>query len=100
MSRYTDSVHRELRGIRRVSPSIADGCDKCPDVEPEAGDEGFFSSVSCDACGSTFGGQRYAAHGFTDEDELIHLDICTDCLFYLANGDTPEDWRRYPGEGD
>jgi len=33
--------------------------------------------------------------------EVVHLDICATCLFYIANGDTPEttnDWHWGDGE--
>ena len=60
--------------------------------EPE--DEGSFSWSQCDACGSSLGGDRYAAHGFLKGTrEIIHLDVCVDCLLYLANGDEPEEWE-------
>jgi hypothetical protein len=71
-------------------------CSSCSDFDPETGDEGSFSWSSCDACGSSLGGTRHAAHGlispkkFHKRTEVIHLDVCTDCLFYTANGDLPE----------
>lgn len=71
-------------------------CSSCSDFDPEIGDEGSFSWSSCDACGSSLGGNRHAAHGlispkkYARRTEVIHLDVCTDCLFYTANGDLPE----------
>ena len=55
-------------------------------------DDGF-SWHQCDICGTTLGGSRHAAHAF-DDDELVHLMVCVDCVMYMANGDEPEDWRR------
>jgi hypothetical protein len=71
-------------------------CSSCEDFDPETGDEGSFSWSPCDACGSSLGGDRHAAHGLVSRTKygrkthLIHLDVCTDCLFYTANGDLPE----------
>jgi len=58
--------------------------------------EPHFSRVACDCCGSHLGGDRHPAHGIAkinDRETLVHLDVCTDCLVYLANGDEPEEWR-------
>jgi len=59
-------------------------------------EEGSFSWSECDACGSTLGGDRHPAHGLLPKDGIprgmIHLDVCSDCLCYLANGDEPEQW--------
>lgn len=52
--------------------------------------EGSFSPSSCELCGSRLGGDRYPAHGVNDDGEIIHYDICSDCLFYLANGELPD----------
>jgi hypothetical protein len=61
----------------------------------EVADEGSFSRQYCECCGSALGGNRYAAHGWldgiTDIEHLIHLEICQDCLMYLANGEEPEE---------
>lgn len=54
-------------------------------------DEGGFSHRSCECCGNPLGGNRYAAHAIADDGSILHYDICSDCLFYLANGDLPED---------
>ena len=71
------------------------GYDECTDEFEEAiengtvCDEGGFSWQNCDVCGSSLGGDRYAAHGHDSEGSIIHYDICCDCLAYLANGDVP-----------
>ena len=55
-------------------------------------DEGSFSWAQCDTCGSTLGGERYTGHCFAPQSmDVIHLDVCVDCLFFIANGDVPED---------
>ena len=43
-------------------------------------DEGGFSWQPCELCGSTLGGNRYAAHYRDDNNDIIHLDICADCM--------------------
>ena len=106
MSNFTDSIERELAGIGHISPGLASCCGECCSVfdlsetDMEVGlneggivDEGGFSSQSCDSCGSSLGGDRFAAHGFDKNDNVIHLDICVDCLMFHANGDEPESWE-------
>ncbi|MFW6083743.1 MAG: hypothetical protein ACODAA_00845 [Gemmatimonadota bacterium] len=106
MSNFTDAVGRYCDGLR-VAPGAAPGCDRCLDLPEgasaeEPGDdwcdlasEPSFSWSSCDSCGSTLGGDRYPAHGIDDEGRVYHLDICTDCVMFHANGDEPdpEAWR-------
>jgi hypothetical protein len=106
MSDYTAAVDRCLEGIEGLSAGACPNCPTCleiipPDDYDEGADwgetlsEGAFSWSSCDSCGSNLGGDRYPAHGFYTDDkgqrQLIHLDICTDCLMLIANGDEPTD---------
>jgi hypothetical protein len=49
-------------------------------------DEGSFSWRPCELCGSTLGGDRFIAHTGRGD----HLEICADCLVYLANGEVPQ----------
>lgn len=55
--------------------------------------EASFSWTACDVCNSGLGGDRHNAHGIysSEKGDYIHLDICTDCLSYFANGDLPYD---------
>lgn len=70
-------------------------CSSCSDFDPDIGDEGSFSWSECECCGSSLGGTRHAAHGLISRTKygrktvLIHLDVCTDCLMFIANGDLP-----------
>ena len=91
MSAFTDAVELELAGVEAVSVGGCEGCDDCGTGEPEAA----FSWSSCDGCGSTFGGDRYPGHGLID-GEMYHLELCVDCVQYIANGDEPDEWRRSP----
>lgn len=108
MSEFTDAIKHNLENLN-VMPGPACGmCSECdyrfdldedgrPETQPD--DEGGFSWSSCDSCGSTFGGDRFIAHAFIDNDHtnaLLHLDICVDCLMFHANGDEPETWRQHP----
>ena len=106
MSDFTASMDQQLEGIEHVSSGAIANCGECwdgftdqdDDEARELAEEPSFSRYSCDGCGSVLGGDRHPAHGvltedrFSPEDQIIHLDICTDCLLYLANGDEPEDW--------
>ena len=107
MSAFTEAVEAELDGIVHTSPGASPGCAECLPTynAEEPGDdwhdlanEGGFSWSRCDGCGSSFGGDRYPAHGFLASDErgVFHLDICVDCVMYLANGDEPEEWQQHP----
>ena len=106
MSNFTEAIERELSGIGHIAPGLASCCGECcsahglDEDEMREGcengtviDEGGFSGSSCDSCGSTLGGDRFAAHGFGKDDEVIHLDICVDCLMFHANGDEPQEWE-------
>lgn len=96
MSKFSAAVEKNLAGIEHLSTGYIphEDCSDCPEQQNEAvGDEGFFSWRACDGCGSSLGGTRYAAHGRDKKGGIIHLDICVDCLMYMANGDEPENWQ-------
>jgi hypothetical protein len=92
MSKFTDAIDSNLGEFELIAVGMTEDCDECPDGE----DEGFFSWSACDSCGSTLGGTRYAAHAVKKtgvlDTEIMHIDICVDCLMYHANGDEPEAW--------
>lgn len=48
--------------------------------------ESSFSWHACEACGSTLGGDRHPAHGVDKDGAILHLSVCTDCLYYLNYG--------------
>lgn len=96
------AVESELKGCEAFSVGACPGCEHCglsdepSDNERELAEEAHFSWSACDSCGSTFGGDRHPAHYLSD-GAIVHLAVCTDCLFYHANGDDPgEDWRQHP----
>lgn len=95
MSKFTDAVDSNLEGLEHISVGYAshDLCDECPEEQDEnVGDEGYFSWSACDSCGSSLGGTRYAAHARDKDGNLLHLNVCVDCLMYHANGEEPETW--------
>lgn len=105
MNDFTDAVDRALKGLKFVSVGVCAGCEECADCfATEIEDSGDFdpnrgfSWSDCGVCGSTLGGDRYFWHAWDAEtNETMHFDdMCSDCVRYLADGDEPEDWRRYP----
>ena len=98
MSKYAKAVEHNLEGLTFVSTGACPGCEDCgledvPDMDDERyemANEASFSWSQCDSCDSMLGGDRHPAHGVMDDGETLHLDICTDCLFYLNYGNEPE----------
>ena len=77
-------------------PQIADAQDKGAIVE-----EGSFSWANCDCCKRDIAGDRHTAHALLQDTTTIegikklsyfneHLEICSDCLEYIANDTIPE----------
>lgn len=116
MSAFTESIEHYCKGLT-VSPGAAACCDECrtsygcdDDADTETAQqylyenaEPYFSGGQCDSCGSTYAGDRDAAHGIphdfkAGEDTIIHMTICTDCVLFHANGDEPEEWYQTPGD--
>ena len=106
---FLERIERNLKGIHFFSVGPCLGCLTCfPDAEdPEnptesdydGASEGGFSWSRCESCGSNLGGQRYPAHGVIadspeqaqqDDHPIEHFEVCSDCLFFHANGDLPE----------
>ena len=97
--RFLAEYAERTRGLSYVSPghcrkcATCDTCDRHPRESCECFDEGFFSKSPCDTCGDTLHGKRYPAHGFRGKTRPrgrpVHLDVCDDCLQYVANGTVP-----------
>lgn len=89
---YRKEVERRMEGIHRTSTGACPGCSDCGLEEGaderavESSGESHFSWSACDACGGTQGGSRYPAHGFSAEHGRLHLNVCTDCVYYLNYG--------------
>ncbi len=58
-----------------------------------SGDEDLgFSWSGCDCCSSDLGGDRFKAVALNNKTmEHYDLEVCVDCVQYIANGDVPED---------
>lgn len=100
-TKFEKAVNDNLKGIESISVSLLSNCitclsdNNCTADEIENGivsDEGSFSWRSCESCSSNLGGNRYSAHGVNVDNEIIHFEVCEDCLFYLSNGDVPDNW--------
>ena len=98
---FLEAIGHYLDGLW-ASVGACPGCDECH-LEADASDEDIqmaeepnFSWGCCDSCGSSFGGDRHPAHAILDDGGILHLDICTDCLFFHAYGDIPETWDCSP----
>jgi hypothetical protein len=69
--------------------------DRAADLEELDGkdDLGFMWS-NCDLCNSGLGGDRYAATALPENPaenrDYVPLEICVDCLCWVANGDVPD----------
>jgi len=92
---YLEHFTEGTEGITCISSGTAlEGCSECyQGYEFEEGwftTEPYFSWSSCDTCGSTLGGNREDAHGYLNDNTLIHLSICVDCAVYIANCELPE----------
>jgi len=85
-----------FEGLTHCTTGLCPGCVECADRHGKSlhgmslaistgavYDEGSFSWSPCEGCGSTLGGTRYAAHGVDSNGDIIHLDICEDCLLAL-----------------
>jgi|ETNvirnome_2_300_1030623.scaffolds.fasta_scaffold73313_2 hypothetical protein len=94
---FITNVTNYLTGLTAVSTGACPGCDDCglsdcEDTESEeyqCAGEAHFSWSNCECCCSTLGGDRHPAHAMSD-GKLVHMNICTDCLFHIEFGETPE----------
>ena len=109
---FCEAIAQNTKGIDDLSTGWSAICPECyepyglccehaakahQEEHPDIGSEGHFSWHRCDCCGSTFGGDRHPAHGWMENhQELVHLEVCVDCLMFIANGDSPEKWTQHP----
>ena len=69
--------------LRNLSPKYEDLGDG------EHGDivEPSFSWSACECCGSTLGGDKYEADGYSEKHGVMEFDtICVDCIYYAEYG--------------
>lgn len=111
MSAFTDAIANNWPD-HIIAPGSAASCEQCRSIHGIAdgadleaaqeimeNDEGSFSWSQCQSCNSRLGGDRHTAHAIHNEafgpdakrpDDIVHIDICTDCLMFHANGEEPE----------
>jgi hypothetical protein len=104
MTTFEERFQNGLEGFHAESPGFDYTCSECQDAHGfccehsakhalengEVEDEGAFSWHGCDICGSQLGGHRYPAHALDKDNEIVHLEVCSDCYLYMANGELPE----------
>jgi hypothetical protein len=89
---YECAVASGLKGLEHVSTGVLPGCHECgvpdgaTDEDREMAEESSFSWSSCDVCCSSLGGDRHKAHGVDRNGDILHLEVCTDCLYYINYG--------------
>jgi Fe-S-cluster-containing dehydrogenase component len=92
---YAARVERNTEGMQALSTGICPGCTTCMDTYGY--DEPAFSWQGCDICGSSLGGDMEPYHYLDDDGEIQHGDnACTDCIMFLAYGDTPAHLETEP----
>ena len=108
---YAARVERNTEGMQALSTGICPGCTTCMDTygydDPAAFEEAWstgevnaepaFSWQGCDICGSSLGGDMEPYHYLDQDGEIQHGDnACTDCIMFLAYGDTPAHLETEP----
>ncbi len=83
---YQESFKNGSKGFAAWSSGFYLDCQDCYNNEHNILNEGHFSSQACEICGSRLGGDRFAAHALDDNNEIIHFEICTDCVYYMEYG--------------
>ena len=49
--------------------------------------EPYFSSINCDCCNRSLGGDRYDCNGYNSKHNKIYeYSACTDCVYYAEYG--------------
>ena len=68
-----------FEGLTFISKGSYSGCDEC--VEDE-----LFPSwkTLCQGCGDISAGRRYVAHGINIHKDIVHLNICENCLMKIG----------------
>ncbi len=80
---YIRDFKKGSEGLEALSSGHCPGCEECGDDEEV---DPHFSHSPCNICRRQLGGDRYPAHYMDDNDEINHLSICADCVYYLENG--------------
>ena len=85
--RVTENINRmDMPYTMCISPGACPGCEDCTDIQYDIASEPYFSWLPCDICYRPLGGDRYPAHYIDNENEIVHLNICSDCYYYIEYG--------------
>lgn len=102
--RWVVEFERRTEGLEAISCGLCASCSDCQStfdaselelerlIDRGLCDEGGFSRSGCDTCGSWQQQLLYAGHALMELDGkqvLTHLEICQDCMLYIANGQLP-----------
>jgi hypothetical protein len=107
--RYVEAFERHTKGMFALSIGLCSACSDCQSafdvgeltlrkmIDEGLSDEGGISRAGCDCCGSGLQQNLYAGHCWITLDDgkevLTHLELCSDCMLFIANGDFPENWE-------
>ncbi len=80
---YIRDFKKGTKGLEALSSGQCPGCEECGDDEEV---EPYFSGLPCNICNRLLGGNRYPAHYVDKDNELCHISICADCVYYLEYG--------------
>ena len=50
-------------------------------TDADGNSESYFSCASCDLCHSTLGGDRYDYTARDNNDDIVELSLCVDCVY-------------------
>ena len=65
-----------------------EGINNLSQITDDDGDcEPSFSSINCDCCNRSLGGDRYECNAYNpDTKEIQEYSVCTDCVYYAEYG--------------
>lgn len=91
---FPSAVERNLQGLRGLVHGLAHQCPECPEATGDPDTDSELATITfargcCDSCGSGLAGSRHTMHAWDDHGGMYHLEVCTDCLMYHANGELP-----------
>lgn len=95
---YQTAFETGMTGLSHFSSgSFIQSCTECPVNEHVHYEDGisyeaepYFSWSRCEICDTTLGGDREDCHAIMEGDVLIHLRVCTDCVYYAEYGRLPD----------
>ena len=103
---FKERFKRHTKGLEAISCGLCSKCSDCQStfdvgetqlewiIQNGLCDDGGISRSGCDTCGNSLYQLLYAGHAWMQLDGkqvLTHLEICQDCMLYIANGQLPRD---------